>query len=327
MRMKAIKTHFFILIYCLFAQTTLVQDHAKAELVDKVIAVVNDDIITLSELEAETETLYQRLALEKSGEALQEALLNARAATLDAMIDERLISQQAKKTNITVSDEEIEAAYTATRQRAQLSEREFRSKLAESGLTPELYRNRLASSLLQRKLFNITVGSKIVITDEMILDYYDEHYTSRVKGGDKYYLLQMGFTITEDKDAAWAKAKKVHARAVAGGDFRSLAKEFSELPSAADGGDIGIFSLDEMAVFMRDAVADLSPGSISSIVETPAGFQFFKLLSGSDGDYVVTTPYEEVEGEIRDQLYELKMREALQQWVTDLKDNAYIQKL
>lgn len=327
MRMKAIKTHFFILIYCLFAQTTLVQDHAKAELVDKVIAVVNDDIITLSELEAETETLYQRLALEKSGEALQEALLNARAATLDAMIDERLISQQAKKTNITVSDEEIEAAYTATRQRAQLSEREFRSKLAESGLTPELYRNRLASSLLQRKLFNITVGSKIVITDEMILDYYDEHYTSRVKGGDKYYLLQMGFIITEDKNAAWAKAKKVHARAVAGGDFRSLAKEFSELPSAADGGDIGIFSLDEMAVFMRDAVADLSPGSISSIVETPAGFQFFKLLSGSDGDYVVTTPYEEVEGEIRDQLYELKMREALQQWVTDLKDNAYIQKL
>jgi hypothetical protein len=62
-------------------------------------------------------------------------------------------------------------------------------------------------------------------------------------------------------------------------------------------------------------------------VETAAGYQFFKLVSGSDGDVVVTTPFEEVEDEIRDSLYEIKMRDALQQWVEELKDKAYIQKL
>ena len=115
--------------------------------------------------------------------------------------------------------------------------------------------------------------------------------------------------------------------AKSGEDFKSLAEKFSDLPSASDGGDIGVFTLDEMAPFMRDAVAELHPGQLSQIVETPAGFQFFKLLTMQDEAAVETAAFDAVKEEIREKLFEEKLKVAYTNWVKKLKEEAYIQKL
>jgi peptidyl-prolyl cis-trans isomerase SurA len=170
----------------------------------------------------------------------------------------------------------------------------------------------------------------------MILDYYDENYTSRVKKGN-YYLLQMGFSWDKEsrsteslvlsKKNAFKKAERVHKLVEKGEDFRTLAKKFSTLPSAVDGGDIGTFTLDEMASAMRDAVANLKHGQLSKIVETPTEYQFYKLLSEKDGSIVITASYDSVKDEIKEKLYQAKLKEAFAGWVADLKKKAYIQKL
>ncbi|TKB06621.1 SurA N-terminal domain-containing protein [Desulforhopalus sp. IMCC35007] len=314
----------------LLLQTTFV----AAEMVDKVVAVVNDDIITLSELEAETSSIYKVLSKSNSAENLSGTLEEARQLALDKMIDRTLMEQKAKQYNLTVSKEEIDAAYDHMRSNMSLSDSEFRQKLETSGMTAEEYRSKLHDNILQSKILSVDVRSKIVVTDEMILEYYDQHYTSRVSEGD-YYLLQIGFswnnTNSEDLEASKSRAMKlaqrVHKLAEEGQDFKALAKKFSDLPSATDGGDIGIFTLDEMAEAMRSAVKDLKPGELSPIVEIQSGYQFFKLLSGDSDAIVVTSSYEKNKEEIREKLYETKMQEAYQDWVKKLKESAYIQKL
>lgn len=303
-------------------------------MVDRVLAVVNDDIITLSEVEAESSELYKILSKNNSSENLLEVMEEARELALNKIIDRTLIEQKAKEFKLSVSAEEVGTAYDRTRNRMSLSPAEFRQKLKTSGITEEQYRDKLRENILQSKIVSVDVRSKIVITDEMILEYYDKHYTSNVGAGD-YYLLQIGFNWVDhaaekggkSKEEALKLAKRIRKLAEDGQDFSNLAEKFSDLPSAVDGGDLGVFTLDEMAETMRSVVKDLKAGEISNIAEINNGFQFFKLLSGEKDAIVVTSSYENKKEEIREKLYEEKMKAAYEEWVKELKDSAFIQKL
>ncbi len=321
----------FILLACLLTPLFL-----SAEIVDKVVAVVNDEVITLSELEEETSMVFRSMDPQNtSNEPIVDILEKARKFSLDNLIERSLIAQKAKKYNVTVSDEDIDASYETTRSNMSLNPTEFREKLERSGLTEESYRNKLKTQILQSRLLSYDVRSKIVVTEEMILDYYDENYTSRVDKGS-YYLLQIGCSwsptddpekLNSDKQTARERTKRIYDLAKKGQDFRMLAEKFSELPSASDGGDIGIFMLDEMAPAMRDAVRELKPDGISEITETPSGFQFFKLLSGEENAIVVTAAYETVKEEIGEKIFEEKLKTAYAEWVKKLKEDAYIERL
>ncbi len=304
-----------------------------AEVVDKVVAVVNDEVITLSELEEETSSVFRSITENNPGVPAVGALEQAREVALNGMIERRLIHQKATRYNVNVSEEDIEAAYENVRNGMSLTPTDFKEKLEKSGLTDESYRNKLKSQILQSRLLSFDVRSKIVVTEEMILDYYDEHYTSRVDQGS-YYLLQIGCSwdksdnaeeLAAAKRATKEKTERILGLARKGQDFRSLAEKFSELPSAVDGGDIGVFTLDEMAPAMREAIESLQPGDISEIIETPAGYQFFKLLSGEEKALVVTAALETVKEEIRGKIFEEKLQTAYSEWVRKLKEDAYIQ--
>jgi peptidyl-prolyl cis-trans isomerase SurA len=308
----------------------------SAEVVDKVVAIVNNEVITLSELEEETNMVFRSMPpQEKANEPILDLLEKARKYSLDNLIERRLITQKAKKYNVTVSDEDVDAAYDRTRKNMSLNPEEFREKLERSGLTEESYRNKLKTQIMQSRLLSYDVRSRIVVTDEMILDYYDEHYTSKVDKGS-YYLLQIGCSwsptddpnkLNSDKKATRERIKRIFDLAKSGQDFRTLAEKFSELPSASDGGDIGTFTLKEMAPAMRDVISQLKPGEISEIIETPSGYQFFKLLSGDKDAIVVTADFDAVKEEIGEKLFEEKLKTAYTEWVKKLKKDAYIEKL
>jgi len=308
----------------------------SAEVVDKVVAIVNDEVITLSELEEETAMVYKSMPpQEKANEPVLDLLAKARKFSLENLIERRLITQKAQKYNVTVSNEDIDAAYENTRNNMSLSPSEFREKLERSGLTEESYRDKLRTQILQSRLLSYDVRSRIVVTEDMILDYYDENYTSKVTKGN-YYLLQIGCSwkttdnpekLNSDKQAAKERTNRIYNLAKKGQDFRTLAEKFSELPSASDGGDIGIFTLDEMAPAMRDAIRELKPGEISEVIEMPSGYQFFKLLSGDKNAIVVTAAFDAVKEEIGEKLFEEKLKVAYSEWVKKLKEEAYIERL
>ncbi len=329
-RRKRAYFHILPLFLCVFIPLYL-----AAEVVDKVVAVINDEVITLSELEEETNSIFKSITKDNPGAPVTEALEKARDIALNGMIESHLIQQKAKKYNVTVTDEDVDAAYEKMRTGMSLTPEEFKHKLEISGLSEESYRNKLKAQILQSRLLSYDVRSKIIVSDEMILDYYDENYTSKVDAGS-FYLLQIGLSwpktediekLTAAKKETREQTERVHKLAKSGQDFKSLAEKFSDLPSASDGGDIGTFTLDEMARSMRDAVGALKPGEISEIIETPSGYQFFKLLSGDKNAIVVTASYEAVKEEIREKIFEEKLKIAYAEWVRKLKEEAYIKKL
>ena len=323
----ALKSGRFLSIPLLLALLILQPVAGQAELVDRILAIVNEDVITLSEVNAEGEELFNRIIATTPEAALADKIDEARDKILNGLIDKRLIEQKAATLKLTVADAEVDAAFNDILRRNGMKKEALLAKLQESGMSEKLYRASLKSQLLQNKIVGTDVRSKIVVTEEMVRAHYDEKYTSRIEAGS-FYLLQMGFSWrNSSRTEAMEKAERIHALAVSGQDFSTLARKFSELPSKVDGGDIGTFQLDEMAGYMQDAVANLTPGSISDIIETPSGYQFFKLLSSGNDETVNTVAYDSVKDKIKQQLFEKEMKEAYSSWVRELKNQAYIQKL
>ena len=326
----------FLVLLCAVALAPL---NGTAELVDRVVAVVNDDVITLSELEKEGEPLYRDISAKTPSASLADTLQDAREHVLDQLIEKRLVAQKAKAANLSVSDAEVDAAFEQMLAQNKVSREGFLARLKNEGVTETAYKEDLRGQILQGKLVNTDVRSKVVVTEEEILDYYDTHYTSQVSG-EGYYLLQIGISWVDpqnpdasaevlrvNKLEAKEQAEKILAMARDGEDFKDLARKYSTMPSAGDGGDIGIFQLDEMASYMREAVQSLKPGEISDVIDTPEGYQFFKLINSEDGTIVIKTPLEEVKDQIRNSLYEERLKDAYGTWLEELKNQAYIQKL
>lgn len=308
----------------------------EAEMIDRVVAEVNDDVITLSEVEAEGRMLFQKIVRETPAAERDTALSQARRDVLAGLIDKTLIIQEAAKQNITVSEQEVDEAVNQVLEGNNISRETLVQQLEQSGLDEATYRSNLRAQILQNKLFTRDVRSKIVITEDMMLDAYDTIYTRRVKEGS-YYLLQIGISWdgtgqisgagtdeTRRKEEARRLAERVHKLARSGQDFRELARKFSDLPSASEGGDIGVFEEDELARYMKEAITGLKPGEVSAVVETPVGFQFFKLLSSNEGGIVMQTPYESVKEEIRERIFRETMKNEYEDWITSLREKAYI---
>ncbi|MBC8207559.1 MAG: SurA N-terminal domain-containing protein [Desulfobulbaceae bacterium] len=301
----------------------------QAELVDRVVAVVNDEVITLSEVNEEGQPFFKKISTQVEAHELSEAIARAREEVLNGLIDKRLIAQEAAKLRITVTEQEVAAAAQRIRDQNGVDRDAFLAELDTMGLSEAGYLDNLKNQILQSKLINYEVRSKIVITDDQVLDYYDENYTRRVNSGG-YYLLQMGFSWNADKDErdeARQRADRVRNLVLAGQDFGELAEKFSDLPSAKDGGDIGEFQETDMAEAMRTAITPLAAGDISPIIEIGAGFQFFKLVSSRQGGIVYQAPFESVQEKIRKDLYEKQLTKEFDIWVKKIKNEAYIKRL
>jgi peptidyl-prolyl cis-trans isomerase SurA len=232
-----------------------------------------------------------------------------------------------------VAEEEVDAAIDQILARNNATIEDFRRELATMNLQEQEYRDNIRDQILQSKLINYEVRSRIVVIEDEIKEYYQQEYTQE-KGESGYHILQIGFTWRnsislekagfDTKEEAREKAEEVRTRILDGESFKGLAQSSSNLPSAADGGDIGIFKKDELADYMKDVILAMKPGDISPIVETGNTFQFFKLLSVREGDIVVKAPYESVREEIRDILYRAKMEDQYKKWVKSLRDEAYV---
>jgi peptidyl-prolyl cis-trans isomerase SurA len=302
-------------------------------LVDRVAAVVNDDIITLSELEKTGREYFARIKEKAPAAEVDRALEKARQEVLSSLIDKLIVRQQADKLSISVTEPEIDTAIDQVLARNNATIEDFKKDLAAMNISEQEYRDSLRDQILESKLINYEVRSRIVIVEDNIKAYYQKEYTQE-KGEGGYYILQIGFTWRnsvslekagfDTKEEARAKAEEVRKRVLAGESFTELAKAYSNLPSAEDGGDIGLFQKDEMAAYMKDAILAMHPGEISPIVEIGNAFQFFKLLSMREGDLVVKAPYESVREEIRDVLYSQEMEEQYKVWVKSLREEAYI---
>ncbi|MCI5222381.1 MAG: hypothetical protein D3924_06860 [Candidatus Electrothrix sp. AR4] len=325
-----IRSFFIFLFFLLIMRSSPI----KAEIIDSCIAVVNEDVITLSDVNEAGKPIFQQIIENAPPEQRDAAIKQARENIVKKLIEKKLLIQQAALMNISVTDAEIEHAQEQVLRRNSIGIEEFKAELEKIGSNQSQYRATLREQILSSKLINYEVRSKVVVPEERIREYYDNQYIENVSEGN-YYVLQIGFLLADEmknadpdavKKAVRKEAEAVRKLAAAEGqDFKKLARQYSDLPSATDGGDIGTFQRDEMAAYMRDAVIALQPGEISPVVESPDGYMIFKLLSSrKEGEGTTKVPYEEVKQEIRNTLYKEEIEQRYKTWIEKIRSEAYV---
>ncbi|MCA1764980.1 MAG: peptidylprolyl isomerase, partial [Desulfobulbaceae bacterium] len=205
-------------------------------------------------------------------------------------------------------------------------------ELERTGADRKEYRRKLANQIRRSKLISYEIQSKIVVSEEEARDYYETEYT-RQDTQRGYRLLQIGISwggpdsAADSKEKARKRLEGIRNLALQGQDFGELAKSFSKLPSARDGGDIGFFSEKEMAEVMRDNITGLEPGEISEIIETGKSFQFFRLLTRNLDGTPEFAPFDDVKEEIIDRLRQEELEKRYENWLKEIQEQAIIKKL
>jgi peptidyl-prolyl cis-trans isomerase SurA len=302
----------------------------RAEPVDRIVAIVNDEVITATEFAQEGEKIFAAIRQSTPPSQLEAKLDEARKLLLQRMIDNRLIVQKARELKFDTSPAEVDSAIDRLAADNNLSREQLLREVAREGYSEEDYRNFTADQIRRSRLINYEIASRIVISGERARQHYEMVYLRETPPAG-YHLLQMGFRWgtpdTATRDEARLRAERIRQMVAEGQDFRELARSFSELPSAKDGGDLGTLKLAEMTTEMRKLLAGLEPGQLSPTAEMAGTIQFFQVLTINTGGQTRYPPFELVENVIRDRLYREEMDKRQENWMKDLREQAIIKEL
>lgn len=266
---------------------------------DRIIAVVNKEVITLSDLQSKIEDEYKRLKAKHSGEDLNRRYLEKQREVLNALIDQHLQLQEAKAKGLSVSHEEMDAALQRTPLLPNQTEEDYRDQL------------------LLKKLFDFEVRRNVVVEEEELRRFYDANPTLFRKP-PQYRLKHILLTATEEyqRELARKKAQSMSAAWKSDMEFEELAFQFSEQVK-----HLGWLQEDELLSTLSPEIKSLEPGVLSSPIETDQGLHLLMVEEMSDTQ---TYAFEEVEQEIRGLLQRQKTEEAYRNWLADLKKKAFI---
>lgn len=299
---------------------------ADAVVVDRIVAVVNDDIITLFDLNQDFRPYEANIkALGYTPEKEHETLFKLRTDLLNQLIEKKLADQVIRKNNIEVSEQEIDTALERLKESRSLTDDELRAGLARQGLTLEEYRQNLKQQLLRNKLVNREVKSKIVITEDDINDYYEAH-REKFAGDLKYHIWSIFIRIPEFEDEstqrrALEKMEAIHTQLTQGRSFESLAVSDPDSPMAPKGADLGLFELDELSKELQGVVSGMKAGDFSPVLKTNMGYQIIFVQKTVE---TKSKSPAEVKSEIHEILYNEAVDNRFQKWIKNIRDRSHI---
>ena len=298
-----------------------------AELVDRIVAIVNDDVITLSELNEAFEPYAGQIRDSMPGPKEEHEMLHKlRHDVLNALIEQKLTDQESRRLGVSVSESEVDHKIEQIRGAELLTEEELVKALQAQGYTLEEYRNRIKEQILRMKLINIEVKSKIAITEQEIRDYYEQHkeaYQEITKYHLRTILIRVPSSATVDERGHALKRMEVVVKEFkAGTPFDELAKQYSEDTTAKDGGDLGLFQLDELSTEFHETVQRMKEGEISPILQTPQGYQVVMLQQIKN---LPGKALRESFIEIQEKLYSQLVEEKYNAWLNALRERSYIE--
>lgn len=248
--------------------------------VDYIVALVNSEPITNNEVRRRLVRVEQQLTQQGAALPAREELARQ---VLEQLVSERAQIQLAKELGIRVDDATLAQAEQSIATQNQLSLEEFRRRLAAEGMDGNQLRNELSSQILLQRVREREVEARVQVTESDIDDYIREQRNSTAITDLQLNLAHVLVLVPEGADAArvselQARAQQVADRARAGGDFASLAKEFSDAPEKVNGGEFGLRPADRLPGLFVDATRALRAGDIAGPLRSPAGFHVLKLL-------------------------------------------------
>ena len=321
--MKAYKTGFAVILAVL-----LISVPAAAAVADRIVAVVNGEVITLSELHRAFAPYAAHIEANYKGPDKEAFLKQNQAAFLQRMIDQMLIEQEAKKPGAgiaAVKDEEVMAVVKDMLAKNRLTMQAYLKKLAEEGNTLESSKQEIRGQMLRMRLLRREVQSRILVTDEEIGEYYDKHRED-YEGREAVHIRQIFLPVPEGadsgaRDRVRAEANQLRERILKGERFEVMAARYSRGPAAAEGGDIGFVERGVMMPEVEKTAFSLPVGEVSEVLETEAGFL---LLVVVDKKGAGLKPLPVVRDEIKAKIEDEKVNKKYDEWMAELRKKSFI---
>lgn len=298
----------------------------QAELIDRIVAVVNNDVITLVDLNSALKPYLQKIeSSDYTPQKKKEILYQLTGDMLNRMVERKLTDQEAKRVRITVSDKEVDSAIQRVKEAQLMSQEDLEKAIKDDGLTFAEYREKIREEILRPKLINYSIKSKVVITDSDIKSYYESH-KEEFAGKKRYYLRNILLTSGEflsdiTKGEQMKKAQQLKARLDAGEDFQTLARAESQGPNASEGGDLGLFEWETLSDTIKNAIQPLKIGDHTDVISTDQGYQLFYVQDIQSKELI---PQDEVSESISKTLYNNIVETKFREWLNTLKEKSHI---
>ena len=311
-----------IWIFC-FVMGSGVLCHAVAEPLNRVVAIVNNDVITLHELNIKIKEMTGSTPedLRSRGEQM---LLEMQRQVLEILIVQRLTEAKIRDLGIKVSQKEVEEAVERIKRENQLTHEDLLNRLKRDGLTYEKYLENVKKDIERVQVINYEVRSKIIISEDKIRQYYEEN-RAKFSADEKVHLA--GIFIArkpggekQGRDELLAKGEEVLARLKKGEDFAELARMFSAAPGADDGGDLGVFDATQLEPELVRIIEGMREGECSDLIVRSNGVQIIRLVKREGGK---RKPLEAVRESIYSTLYQEEVNQRYMSWIRQLRESSY----
>jgi len=282
---------------------------ADARVINKVIATVDGDPITLYELQGyEHEDIRTR----------QQGTRPDNAVLLDALVTDKLIAKEAAEKGIIVREEDVDRYVEDIKQRNKLSDEQLKAALEAQGISLEDYRKQIRREIERQQLIGREIRGKVNVTPEEIQRYYEAHL-SEYETPKRYRIAHIVIQLPPDASDAQVKAAMAEADSIAeqiedGADFAEMAAQYSQDPAAKSGGELGWFEPKQLVDSLADATAQLKAGEVGPPVEGPGGIHIVKLLEVEE---VSHRNLDDMQEEIKEKLYTAALEERFQKWLNE----------
>jgi peptidyl-prolyl cis-trans isomerase SurA len=300
----------------------------EGKVVEEIVARVNNEIITTSELQkaraAAAEDAQQECSGRCTPEQLQVAVEDRQKFALRDLIDQSLLAQRGKDMSINVEGDVVKQLDQIRIQNKLDSMEKLEAAVTKEGLNWDDFKSNIRNKLLTQEVIRREVGSHINIGRDDAMKYYEAHKKEFVK--PELVALRAIEISTEGKQESdladlKKKAEDLVRRIKEGEDFATLAKRFSDGSTAQQGGYLGTYKRGELAKQLEDQVFGMKKNQLTDVIETKQGFLILQVLERyEEGEQ----PFEKVENEIMDHLYSERMEPALREYLKTLREQSYV---
>jgi len=319
-----------VLALCALAAPALAQSSSavptetppRGLVLDRVVASVNDEAITLSEVQEEGQPVIRKIFQDFVGPERERRVEEAQQRLMDDLIDRRMMYQVAKQDGLTPSPAEIEGAIDELKRNNNATdEAQFRALLKAEGLTVEQIRRSIAERLAIGRLLIRQIRSSIILSEDELLKTYQENKQKfqREPSAEIEHIL---FPIDpgQDEAAARARAEEALAKIRGGADFAQVGKEVASTPGRGQSDQLTV-RRGELAPEIEAAAFGLSPGEVSEPIRTAGGFHLIKVLRVQAEPFI---PFAEVRDQVREQLFQEKFDAKRKDWLVTLRARSSI---
>ena len=303
-------------------------ESANAKTVEEIIARVNNEIITRSELDkariAAEEDARQECQGKCTPEQLRADIEDRQKNTLRDLIDQSLLVQRGKDMGVNVEPEVIKRLDQLRQQNKIDSMEDLEKAVTAQGSNWEDFKNNIRNGILTQRVIGSEVGSHITIGKGEVEKYYNEHKKEFVRP-EQVALREIEVSTEGKKDEELPELKKKAETALKrvkdGEDFGEIAKRFSDSSTAKQGGFLGVYKRGELSKALEDLVFKMKKNELTDVMDTKQGYLVLQVLERYEAG---EQPLAKVENEITDHLYSERMEPAMRNYLKTLREQSYV---